>query len=351
MPKTAYVTVGSATDVRAWSGLNTHIVQALRDAGLDMLVADNLGPAKLLWPRLKARIYHRWLGESYSLDRDRPVAWRWSREAARRLATQGDIQTVVSTGTIPVAQLPAKYQTVIWSDATFHSLRSTYPGFEKLCRSSIRSGDWLEKRAYDRSALICFSSQWAAADAANYYGVPDKKLAVIPYGANCPAVYRDATAAMNSVRSRSRSQCRLVFVGLDWERKGGPLVLDIARRLHDGGVPVHLSLAGCAPPASLGLPDWSECLGFLNKQVPADWRKWDALLREAHFLLVPSTAECYGLVYAEASAYAISSLARNVGGVPSVVRHGVNGFLFSNKRRSGRVFECHCESLEGRGCV
>lgn len=327
--KTGYVTVESATDVRAWSGLNAHILQALREAGLDMVVADNLGPAKLLWPRLKARIYHRWLGKSYSLDRDQAVARRWSQQAARRLATQGNCQTVVSTGTIPIAQLPAQYQTVIWSDATFHSLRSTYPGFKMLCRSSIKSGDWLEQRAFDRSALICFSSEWAAADAAAYYSVPEHKLAVIPYGANCPPAYPDEATAIANVRSRSRSQCRLVFIGVDWERKGGPLVLETAQRLHDRGIPVHLTLAGWAPPANLPLPRWVECSGFLNKQIPSDCQKWDALLRGAHFLIVPSTAECYGLVYAEASAYGVPSVARNVGGVSSVVRHGRNGLLFT----------------------
>src|SRR5687768_7195311 len=124
MGKTGYVTVESATDVRAWSGLNAHILQALRDAGLEMVVADELGPPELLWPRLKARVYYRWLGKSYFLDRDRAVARRWSREAARRLSIQGNIRMVVSTGTIPIAQLPSRYQTVIWSDATFHSLRN-----------------------------------------------------------------------------------------------------------------------------------------------------------------------------------------------------------------------------------
>ncbi len=333
--KVGYVTIGSASDVRAWSGLNAHILQALRDAGLEVAVADNLGAPRRFLSRLKGRIYRSFSNKTYSLDRDRAIALQWAQEAARRLSTQGDVPLVVSTGTIPIAQLPERYSTAIWADATFHSLRTTYPGYDKLCHDSVTSGEWLEKRAFDRSNLICFSSQWAATDAANYYGVPAHKLAVIPYGANCPPAYPDETAAIAGVRSRSRSLCRLVFVGVEWERKGGPLVLETARRLHDQGIPIRLSLMGCNPPPGTALPDYVENAGFLNKQVPADWEKWDTLMRSAHFLILPSIADCTPVALAEASAYALPSLARNVGGVSSVVRHGTNGLLFTPDADAG----------------
>lgn len=327
--------MGSASDVRAWSGLNTHILHALQAAGLQTVVVDDLESPQLYWPRLKARIGRRWLGKSFPLDRDRSIARRWSEEAARRLASHADVKCVVSPGTIPIAQLPVRYQTVIWADATFHSLRTTYSGFERLARASIESGDWIEQRAYDRSVMVCFSSEWAAADAASFYGVPAHKLAVIPYGANCPPAYADLNAAHSSVRARARTECRLVFIGMDWERKGGTLVLEAAHQLRYQGVPVHLSLVGGAPPPNVMLPPWIEKVGFLNKQMRSDWEKWDALLRNAHFLILPSIADCTPIVFSEAAAYAVPSLARDVGGVSSVVRDGANGFLFPVSEGAG----------------
>jgi glycosyltransferase involved in cell wall biosynthesis len=44
-------------------------------------------------------------------------------------------------------------------------------------------------------------------------------------------------------------------------------------------------------------------------------------------LLVPTLADCFGLVFAEASAYALPSVARAVGGVASAVADGRTGFL------------------------
>jgi glycosyltransferase involved in cell wall biosynthesis len=55
----------------------------------------------------------------------------------------------------------------------------------------------------------------------------------------------------------------------------------------------------------------------------------DSLFSHAHFLINPSRAECYGLTYAEASSFGLPSIATDVGGIPTVVKNGVNGQLFS----------------------
>lgn len=42
---------------------------------------------------------------------------------------------------------------------------------------------------------------------------------------------------------------------------------------------------------------------------------------------MPSQAECFGIVFAEASAFALPSVGTNVGGIPSAITPGVNGLL------------------------
>lgn len=49
----------------------------------------------------------------------------------------------------------------------------------------------------------------------------------------------------------------------------------------------------------------------------------------SHFLIVPTLFDCYGIAFCEAAAYAIPSLASNVGGVSQIIKNGQNGFLFS----------------------
>jgi glycosyltransferase involved in cell wall biosynthesis len=149
---------------------------------------------------------------------------------------------------------------------------------------------------------------------------------VIPFGPNLvnpPSL----PAVLERIAARSRSECRLLFIGYDWERKQGPLVVKVHRELMRRGIPSHLTIIGCEPDLDRNRKGIT-VLGLLNKDVPAEEVRMKEELAKSHFLVVPSRAECYGMVYAEASAHGIPSIACNVGGVPTVVRPGRNGMLF-----------------------
>lgn len=66
----------------------------------------------------------------------------------------------------------------------------------------------------------------------------------------------------------------------------------------------------------------SEHVQFLGKQNPI----YD-LIPEAHVLLLPSETESFGLVALEAMSCGVVPVATRVGGVPELVREGVDGFL------------------------
>jgi len=68
---------------------------------------------------------------------------------------------------------------------------------------------------------------------------------------------------------------------------------------------------------------------FLNKNKSEDYQEFIRIFQESHFFILPTRAECAGIVYAEASAFSVPSLATNTGGVSSVVKNGENGFLFN----------------------
>jgi N-acetyl-alpha-D-glucosaminyl L-malate synthase BshA len=61
---------------------------------------------------------------------------------------------------------------------------------------------------------------------------------------------------------------------------------------------------------------------FLGKQDHVE-----RLLPQAHVLLMPSELEGFGLAALEAMACGVPAVATNVGGVPELISHGVDGFL------------------------
>lgn len=91
--------------------------------------------------------------------------------------------------------------------------------------------------------------------------------------------------------------------------------------------PAHLLMVGDGPdrgPAEqlawdLGIQD---NVTFLGKQSHVE-----RLIPLAHVLLLPSELESFGLAALEAMACGVPPVATNVGGLPELVTHGVDGFL------------------------
>jgi glycosyltransferase involved in cell wall biosynthesis len=67
--------------------------------------------------------------------------------------------------------------------------------------------------------------------------------------------------------------------------------------------------------------------GYVSKRTPSGIARLAKLYARSHFLVMPSTSEAYGLVYAEAAAFGVPSVATRTGGVPTVVVDGETGIL------------------------
>lgn len=100
------------------------------------------------------------------------------------------------------------------------------------------------------------------------------------------------------------------------------ILAEVRRRVR-----VHLLMAGDGPdrgPAELLARELGvdRDVTFLGKQDHVE-----RLIPKAHVLLLPSELEAFGLAALEAMACGVPPVATNAGGLPELVRHGVDGFL------------------------
>jgi glycosyltransferase involved in cell wall biosynthesis len=65
---------------------------------------------------------------------------------------------------------------------------------------------------------------------------------------------------------------------------------------------------------------------FLDKNKKEDFLQLHHIFLQTDLLLLPTRAECAGVVFSEASAYAIPSITTDTGGVTTYVKDGINGF-------------------------
>jgi glycosyltransferase involved in cell wall biosynthesis len=68
---------------------------------------------------------------------------------------------------------------------------------------------------------------------------------------------------------------------------------------------------------------------LLDKGNPDDWRQLNALYRACDAFILPTAAEGYGIVFAEAAAYGLPSLAYETIGVRTAVKQGQSGVLLA----------------------
>lgn len=323
--KICYVTLYDATDLKQWSGTGTFIARSLQAQGATIDYCAPLENERSLAAKASQLYCQRITGKQHLRGREPWQLKNYARQIERHIA-QSKPDVIVSPGTIPIALLDCKQPIVSWTDATFASLVDFYPGYSNLCGHTLADGNAMEQAALDRCALAIYSSAWAAHSATGRYGAKPDKTRVVPFGANI-ADAPQKQEVEKSIAERGGDVCRLLFAGVEWRRKGGDLVLATARELGQRGVSVELTLIGAEPPQESALPARCRVLGFLDKNTAEGAAKIREEFARAHFLLLPSRAECCAVVLAEASAFGVPGVASNVGGNAAAIREGVNGCM------------------------
>jgi glycosyltransferase involved in cell wall biosynthesis len=210
---------------------------------------------------------------------------------------------------------------IYMTDATFAQLQGYYPGFSNLPRYNVRLGIELDKKAFLRSAHCILASDWSRASAISDYGVEAPRITVAPCGANL-----DRIPDPSSLEFEASGKCRLLFLAVDWERKGGDIVLQAFREIKLILPQASLQIIGCLPREDISDETGVTVIPFLDKNDANDLKRMEEIFSNSDLLFLPTRAECAGVVFSEASAYGIPSLCTDTGGVTSYVRNGINGF-------------------------
>jgi glycosyltransferase involved in cell wall biosynthesis len=275
---------------------------------------------------LRRAISRVFTGRKILPDRDPTVINNFARQITRKLR-QEPVDVIFSHGTIPISLLDCQVPIVFWSDTTFAGMIDFYPGFTNVQRESLGHGNRMEQAALSRAALAIYSSEWAAGTCLDHYQVDRARVEVVPFGPNFEEKWTvEEIDAL--IRARSVQTCRLIFSGVDWQRKSGDLALRLAEALNRAGLRSELAIIGCRPPQEKNLPEYVKVVGYLDTTTPAGRREYEAYLARTHFLVLPTRADCSPRVVYEANAMGVPCITSDVGGLPTTIRKDVNGAMF-----------------------
>ena len=320
--KIAFLTSNDARDKKSYSGTHYYMGQALIRNGFDVTFIGPLKVWDLFFGKVLNQLSKFFLRKKFRYLHSIYFSKRFSREAERKLYRKNFDFIYAPAASKEIAFLESNIPIIYNSDCTWKLLNNYYSKFSDILPLSIRQGHEIEKRAIQNAALLIYPGEWVANSAVNDYGGDLSKVKIIPWGANMDEI-PSREIAFNRKRS---NECRLFFLGVHWQRKGGALALETFYELEKVGVNAHLTICGCVPPEPVNHPRIN-VIPFLSKKIPEQKRELEKLFEQSDFLLLPTRAECWGIVFSEASSYGLPSVTTNTGGVSGVVKEGVNGFL------------------------
>lgn len=308
-----------------WPTTVARMSEALRAQGaeLQLFHPHAATPTGRRWlPRMRGR-------RAPGLAQEESIAAA-AREADRHAHDCDFMLNVMGSRVIEGMQANAPFVHI--SDATWRLLRQEYP--EQ--RNADPAWEQTERDVMRRASLLVFSSEWARRSAIDDYGCSPVDCHVIPLGAN---FLPDADRLGIAAPIRAEHECELLFVGRQWQRKRGDFALEVLRQLIDNGVDARLTLVGEAAPIPDDLTQRVDRLGWLEVQHREDAASYHEALERAHFLLLPSLADCTPIACAEASAFAVPTLASRVGGLEAMVLQDRNGRLFDRAAMPSRYVD------------
>ena len=115
---------------------------------------------------------------------------------------------------------------------------------------------------------------------------------------------------------RERGPLRLLFVGGDFVRKGGDLLLDAVSGPFAGQVIADVVTRDDVPARS----------GVTVHRCEPNSRALIELYANADLFVLPTRAECFGHAVVEAMASGLPAIVGDVGGIADIVDHGVTGW-------------------------
>ena len=121
----------------------------------------------------------------------------------------------------------------------------------------------------------------------------------------------------------------ILFSGVEWERKGGDIAVETVSLLRKKGLDAHLLIVGIKDlPSQYKGVDYIDYWGFLDKNNSDEYKKYIEAYKQSNLFLLPTKAECAGIVFSESAGFGLPCYTFATGGTTNYVINDYNGYAF-----------------------
>lgn len=308
------LTLGEPFDQSSRSGVNYNVFSRLKTSNkcelIDVFDLDLKGADKLLCALTNFSVNRtRWGSKLHQ----NPLAFNArSRTAERKIsAISSQIDLIYQDGAMFMPGLNPKIPFVSYHDSNVilssaggeFAHGAHYKG--KKLSESIRQ----EKNLYESASTIFTMSNWLKNSLVNDFGINEEKIITVYAGTNQPIEDTE----------KEYDGKTILFVGKDFYRKGGHLLLDAFKIVKKSIKDARLIMIGSN--IDIDIPG-VEVKGLVN-----DKQELEGYYKQASLFVLPSLFEPFGIVFAEAFAYKLPCIGTNICAMPEIIEEGKGGFL------------------------
>jgi glycosyltransferase involved in cell wall biosynthesis len=310
-----------------WSGIPFTLYNKFRNSPnveIKVICSDQI---KLHFPisaLFKRFLYNKFFAYKYGVYRFDRENWciKANSEYINKELAIFNPDVILCCNAYQITQIKTNKPIFIYTDATFKQLNTYYTDYMRYCKEAVKTAQLTENLAFKKAEGIIFSSNWAKQSAMNHYHVSTQKISIIPFGSNLklPNNYQ-----LKLSKAIDKDNFSMIFVGYDYERKGLNKAIEVHESLILNGINSKLTIVGPNKLPEQFKIEGVTFLGKLEMKNQEDCLKLLNAYDDAHFLILPTKADCTPIVFSEAASIAIPTITHAVGGTDEIIKNGVNG--------------------------
>lgn len=297
-----------------WSGMNSNIFGQLC-LYFQMEYSPHINPGVLkleqVYSKLRKMIGGKRQFEFFSERRLRKIARQFEKQL------RSDIDFLFFHGITPWIKCRPSVPYYAYVDATFLTYLDVYLTPSKFALSEINRIVEQEKVFLANASAIFFSSKWARQEAIKRYQLNGNNFKTARLGGNSDI---PAIIDYNSKRD-------LLFVSMDFKRKGGQIAYEAFILLKEKYPDIKLNIIGDTPPQAIIDTYGVVYHGFIDKRTIEGQKRFDEIFKSSTILVHPTEKDMTPLIIVEAGYFGIPAIAPAKFGIPEMIVDGKTGFL------------------------
>lgn len=324
--KIAFATLYDLRDIERGSGTYYQMAKEMERQGH---MVHYIGPIDII-PPLITRVLKRisnTLDKKYRTFQDVFVARKIGESVTRKLENlEYDLLLTNDHGIAGYTETDKPI--VLYTDAVFpyNYVENTHPWLENLMLINRKTCQMVNQKGLEQANICVFPTRWAKQEALKYNRIEQKKIEIIPFGANMTGPSDQIALQRSIAKIQKKGKIDLLFVGKDWAIKGGDTAVNTVKELKQRNISANLHIVGSTPPYSVDSIS-IRCYGLLNKADPNENAMLEGLFHDCDAFILPSTIEGFGIVTAEAAAFGLPVIAYDTIGISDAVKNDESGIL------------------------